>query len=206
MGRTRRRKGAGERNNNFTGQDADVKQIACTDKVLAYERLYNRYRERLFYHALGIAKDAEAAQEIVQEVFIKAYREKRLFTQGFQIKAWLYRVTTNTCLNHIRNRKRRAEILEIHGDMLIPEGKDVQRRVYNKQVGGIWGKLITRLSRHHREIIELRFWRGLTYAEISEFLNIKQGTVMSRLSRARAHLAVIAEADGYDADTLDHAA
>ncbi|MDG1950834.1 MAG: RNA polymerase sigma factor, partial [bacterium] len=155
MGRTRVRSGGRK---DITGQDADLKQAAFTDRTLAYERLFCRYQQRLFWHALGIVKDPQAAEDMVQKVFIKAFAEKRLFIESFRIRAWLYRVTSNWCFNYNRDRKRRKEILALNGDMLRPDGEDLQRRVYTQQVGGVMGNLMKQLTADHRQILTLRYW------------------------------------------------
>jgi len=117
-------------------------------------------------------------------------KEPRFFNPEFKMKAWLYRVTTNLCFNLVRNRKRRAAILET-----VPQAKstaaDQSQVVYRTQQQAALAEAMSRLSESHRTILMLRFYSDLSYAEIAETLDIKLGTVMSRLSRAKSRLAEV---------------
>ena len=165
----------------------DIKQLAASNPQAAMDLVVQKYRERLFYHALYIVKDWEEAYDAVQEVFIRAIRERRFFNEDFRIKAWLYRVTSNLCFNLVRNRKRRGAILET-----VPRedssAADQVEQVFAGERQQEMLRAIDQMTSDHREILMLRYYSDLSYAEISETLDIKLGTVMSRLSRARGRL------------------
>ncbi|MDP6932267.1 MAG: RNA polymerase sigma factor, partial [Myxococcota bacterium] len=135
----------------------------------------------------------------VQDVFIRAMRERRFFDPEFRMKAWLFRVTSNLCFNRVRDKKRRGQLLE---QQKRSEG------VLAKQVDSVFAGQRTermnvaleQLTEAHREILILRYYDDLSYAEIAETLNIALGTVMSRLSRARCRLL---EAVGQQKAELD---
>jgi RNA polymerase sigma-70 factor (ECF subfamily) len=167
--------------------EADLKALAETDPRMAMDMVTRKFRDRLFYHALGITKDWEEAYDVVQEVFIRAMREQRLFTPEFRIKAWLFRVTSNLCFNLVRDRKRRGAILETFPppDRAKPDQLD---RVFKGERRDEVLAAIDVMTRDHREILMLRYYDDLSYAEIASVLEVKLGTVMSRLSRARTRL------------------
>lgn len=151
------------------------------------EMTIQKYREPLYFHARYIVKDHQEAYDLVQEVFIKAMRETRFFNEDFKIKAWLYRVTSNLCFNQLRNRKRRGAILDT---MMKPEAlvaDQVETVFAAEQKEEVMGAL-AELSDDHRDILVLRYYDDLSYAEIADVLQVKLGTVMSRLSRARMRL------------------
>ncbi len=173
--------------------DEDIKAVARDDRRAAYDLATRKFRDRLYYHAYYITKDHEEAYDVVQEVFIRAMREKRFFNEDFRMKAWLFRVTSNLCFNLVRDRKRRGAILET-----VPREEnsraDQVDKVFNGERRGEVMAALDLMTEDHRKILILRYYDDLSYAEIAEVLGIKLGTVMSRLSRARTRLlGVMAE-------------
>ena len=163
------------------------KQVARQDRRMAMDMVVRDFRARLFQHAFFIVKDSQEAYDAVQEVFIKAMRETRFFDEQFRMKAWLFRVTSNLCYNIVRDRRRRGGILESLGRPDRTQANQMER----VQRGQRRDEILTtmgKLGRNHREILVLRYYHDLSYAEIAEVLDVKLGTVMSRLSRARARL------------------
>ena len=151
------------------------------------EMVIRKFREPLYFHARYIVKDHQEAYDVVQEVFIKAMREQRLFNDEFKIKAWLFRVTSNLCFNQVRNRKRRGAILDT---MMKPEafGADQIETIFAGEQRNEVMAALGKLSEDHKEILILRYYDDLSYSEIADVLQVKLGTVMSRLSRARVRL------------------
>ncbi len=167
--------------------EAQIKALAARDPRLAAEILFARYRERLEFHAWGILRDAQEARDAVQEVFIKAMREPRLFEEDFKTQAWLYRVTRNLCFNIVRDRRRRGGILAAMPTE-TSRADDQVEKVFSGEQQDEMLEAVQKLSADHRAILMLRYYEDLSYAEIADRLQIKMGTVMSRLSRARDRL------------------
>jgi RNA polymerase sigma-70 factor (ECF subfamily) len=167
--------------------DEEFKALAGENRRLAMEMVVRKYRERLLRHALYIVKDGEEAYDVVQEVFVKAIRERRLFEEEFRIKAWLYRVTSNLCFNLVRNRRRRGAILEANPFSERTQADQVDRVFEGERRADVLAA-IDLMTADHREILLLRYYDDLSYADIADVLQVKLGTVMSRLSRARARL------------------
>ena len=172
--------------------ETDIKKLAASNTKAAMEAVIRKYREPLYFHARYIVKDHQEAYDVVQEVFIKAMRETRIFDEEFKIKAWLFRVTSNLCFNQVRNRKRRGAILDT---MMKPEAfgaKQLESVFAGQQREEVMASL-EELSDDHKEILLLRYYDDLSYAEIADVLQVKLGTVMSRLSRARMRLMTVME-------------
>lgn len=167
--------------------DDVIKQIAQSDRRRAMGLVVRKYGDRIMKHAAYILKSVDDAVDVTQEVFIKAMKEPRFFDEGFKMKAWLFRVTSNLCFNQVRDKKRRKGLLEKHprprsvsadqDDLVFADER--QRKIL---------EAIGTLSKNHAEILKLRYYSDLSYAEIADTLEIKLGTVMSRLSRARGRL------------------
>jgi len=164
-----------------------IKELARTDREAASEAVIRRWREPLFRHAASIVKDAQEALDVAHEVLIRALREPRFFDPPFQMKAWLYRVTSNLCFNRVRDRRRRREILAAEPLPTATEADQASRVIVSERQVRI-RRALDELTENHREILLLRYWGDLSYVEIGRTLGIELGTVMSRLSRARARL------------------
>lgn len=170
-----------------TPADADIKVLARANRLRAIEEVVARYSDRLYLHAWHILHDAQEARDVVQEVFIKALREPRFFDAEFKMQAWLYRVTRNLCFNLSRDRRRRENILAAHPAERACRADPLDVIFHGEQREEIL-EAVNALTEDHREILLLRYYEDLSYAEIAERLDIKLGTVMSRLSRARDRL------------------
>jgi RNA polymerase sigma-70 factor (ECF subfamily) len=173
--------------NQAVMDDDAIKAVARQDRRAAADLIVRKYRDRLFHHASYILKDYQQAMDVTQDVFIKAMREDRFFDEGFKMKAWLFRVTSNLCFNIRRDKKRRAAILETV-DRPTSTAPDQVELVFSNQASETMMAALDKLSENHRKILMLRYYSDLSYAEIAATLDIKLGTVMSRLSRAKHQL------------------
>ena len=169
----------------------EIKAIAARDRDRAFDLLVRKYRDRIYYHALYITKDSAEAFDVAQDAFVRAYHESRMFDEGFKMKAWLFRVCTNRCYNIVRDRHRRGGILDRLGkqtDALQEQHRAIDS-VLAKELSKEMSAALNKLSADHRTILILRYYDDLSYQEIADTLQVKLGTVMSRLSRAKARLA-----------------
>jgi RNA polymerase sigma-70 factor (ECF subfamily) len=174
------------------GEDDDLKRLARRDRNVALNTIVQRHRPRLLRHAANIVRDEDAAADIVQEVFIRAMREPRLFDADFKIGAWLYRVTNNLALNAARNHRRRGDILagmKMSSELAPTQLEEVQ---HNQRRGRV-STALECLSANHRRVLQERFYRDLSYGEIANALDVKMGTVMSRIARAKVALLELVE-------------
>lgn len=167
--------------------DDAIKQIALTQRSRAMDLVVRKYGTQLQSHARNILKDPQLAADACQEVFIKCMHEARFFDPEFRMRAWLYRVTTNLCLNMVRDRRRRGDLIEQHMRVRSSAPDQVDRVLNGQQQRSLLTAMDS-LTQDHRQILLRRYYDDLSYNELSSVLDVKLGTVMSRLSRARTAL------------------
>lgn len=176
-----------------------VKRIQNGDKS-AFKDLVERYQNKLFSIAFGMVRQREDAMDLVQEAFLKAYRNLDKFEGTSAFYTWLYRITVNVCIDHIRKIKKRYEVdyddqklvdSKIVGEnTLLPStlGINPDHNLRRKELLEQIDKALEKLSPNHRQAIILREIHGLSYDEIADVLDVSKGTVMSRLHHARKNL------------------
>jgi len=165
----------------------------------AFVSLMRQYRSDLINVAYGITLDREESQDIVQEVFLKVFRNIHSFNGKSGLGTWLYRITVNESLNQLRKWKRRLNwqhqslTQETSGDAVNPpelgsEKFSPSNLFEEKESAWRFEKELKALPQKTRAVFVLRENQGLSYDEIARVLNIKRGTVCSRLYHARLKL------------------
>lgn len=143
-----------------------------------------RFKDTVFRICLGFSKNHGDAEDLVQEVYLRAYDKLESLRHPDLKKEWLYRIARNICLNQVkRNSRWSISSLEPGDDRQVAETPEVQ--LDQAEQLRILKNVINRLPRKQREIFVLKEYSRLSYREIAAVLDIKEGTVMSRLSRAR---------------------
>ncbi len=170
---------------------------ALEGDMRSFEELIYQYEKKVYNVALRVFKNPEDAKDISQDVFIKIYKNLNKFDNKSSFSTWLYRITTNTCIDELRKRKGR-ETISIDNDIEDDEGSfkrefadnepTPEEKVISKEGESEIIKSMNTLSDEHRTIIVMRDIEGLSYTEISEAIGISIGTVKSRISRARLQL------------------
>lgn len=170
----------------------------------AFEILVEDQKKIVFNLALRMLGNEEDAYDISQDAFLKAYTNLSGFRGDCKFSSWLYKLTTNLCLDFIRKRNRHkviplvyeddngdSEYLEIPDETYSPEAQTEQKQMRESVRNGL-----NRLPPQQREILVLREIGGMRYDEIGSQLGIEEGTVKSRIFRARKKLCEILSSDG----------
>jgi len=139
-------------------------------------------------YAFSIVRNREDAEDAVQEALLKAYKELSSYDYSKSFKGWWFTIIRNCCLDLLRKRQVRSTSDDIDIDDL-PSAKISRQKELEQDDEINWA--LNQLAPDHRQIIELRYFGDCSYREISETLNIPEGTVMSRLHSARQSLANI---------------
>lgn len=172
--------------------DAQAIKLCQAGNKSAFRYLVDQYRERAYYSALGIVRSHEAALDLSQDAFVRAYRHIQKFDTTKKFFTWYYQILRNLCLNFIRDKKRHArsfsEVDESQIKALSDEREDASTMAeQNELKEALWAALDD-LKPKEREIIMLKDFQDLPYKEIADILDIPIGTVMSRLFNARKAL------------------
>ena len=157
----------------------------------AFNTLIEKYQKKIYYLARKIVMNHQDADEVVQETFIKAYKNISHFSEEYKFYTWLYRIATNTSLSLLKKRKSQGLSLEelSENDYFQPESSDDTQQIsQTSELNMLVKKALENLSPQLRTVFILRTWEELSYNEIAETLKISKGTVMSRLNRARNKL------------------
>ena len=172
-----------------------IREVQSGD-VNAFEAIVREYEKSVYNIALRMCGDREDALDISQESFLKAYHALANFRGESKFSVWLYRIVSNTCLDFLRERKRRAEVsLSVEDD----EGESAEREIADETLSPerLYERKLTReavqrallsLPEDQRKILLLREIQGFSYEEIGRVLSLESGTVKSRIFRARRKL------------------
>jgi RNA polymerase sigma-70 factor (ECF subfamily) len=177
--------------------DLELVERCQQGDMAAYEVLVGRHRQRVYQYAYSCVRHEQDATDLSQETFVKAWQAIRGFKKTAQFSTWLYRITTNLCIDRARRRERRPEVSfeeavdpDSDVNVAVPPSsqplpiEEAQRAELRQQIDAA----IAELSPEHRAVVQLREFEGLDYAEIAKAVGCDLGTVMSRLHYARKHL------------------
>jgi RNA polymerase sigma-70 factor (ECF subfamily) len=176
----------------------------------AFEPLVREHEKNVYNLALRTLGNAQDAEDVTQEAFLKAYRSLASFRGESKFSVWLYRIVTNLCLDALRAGKRRAaQSLTVEGE----NGEDEELSVPDERFSPehLLDRKLTReavqrglgqLSDEARQILLLREIQGMSYDEIAETLSLDLGTVKSRIFRARKRLCAFLLQDGNLPDAI----
>ena len=158
------------------------------------------YMGPLYSAALRMTRNPADAEDLVQETYLRAYRGFEGFREGTNLKAWLYRILTNTFINQYRAAKRRPEQVDLDdvedlylyrrlgGLEAVAAGRGPEAEVIDAIPEAAVKEALESLPEQFRMAVLLADVEGFAYKEIAEILDVPIGTVMSRLHRGRKQL------------------
>lgn len=157
----------------------------------AYAELVNRYQGYVFTLTLRMIKSREDAEEVAQDVFIKAYRSLADFRGESKFSTWLYTITNTTCITFLRKKKLNIHSLDNEKVFEVAENHDSgfnANLVEQKSKVNMVNQAIALLSQDDAEVITLFYKAEQNLDEISKILGLESNTVKVRLHRARTRL------------------
>ena len=166
----------------------------------AFGELVERYQSKVFNLAYRLLNDPDEAADVSQEAFLRIYRGIDKFHGGSQLGTWIYRIVHNLCLDELKKKRRRPQIVADPadddgdgGDSLLDrlpdESAEPQSQIMTSETQRLVRAAIARLKPHHRDVLVLYDLMGHSYNEIADMLCTNVGTIKSRLNRARLALS-----------------
>ncbi len=166
-----------------------VKMVRENNQELFVE-IVRRYQQPLYRYASTLARDQEVAQDIVQEALIKAYTNLRSFNTKKKFSSWMYRITHNQAMDYFRSQRKYTS-LELLPELLhsLVSKSDVEATLDEQLLREKVDQVIDQLPLQYRGVVALYYLEGKKYAEISEVMQVPEGTVATWLRRSKVLLA-----------------
>lgn len=188
---------AGLRTGSTTQREDDelVRRLRTGDEA-AYEELLSRFQQPVYNLAYRLLNDPGDASDVVQEVFLKVFRNVSHFRRQSSLKTWIYRITVNEAHNQrrwfFRHRSREVglddEPEQIHTQNVPDSERSPFDCTFDREKHELIEGALARINPLFREVVILRDVEDLSYEEIAEVLQISLGTVKSRILRGREAL------------------
>ncbi|CAN5194829.1 sigma-70 family RNA polymerase sigma factor [soil metagenome] len=137
-------------------------------------------------YARALARDADIADDLVQDTLVRALRSEKLFLGG-DLRAWLYTILTNLNRNRRRSLARQPTMMELHDTAADASGTEAEGRDISRA--------LATLAEDQRAVLLLVVLEGLSYRDVADIQGVPIGTVMSRLARARAQVKAALEGE-----------
>jgi len=183
-------------------RDPDVRsmlQVRDADDATAFAELVDRYQHRLIgimHHVVG---NAEEAEDLAQEVFLRVYRTRKRYHPEAKFSTWLFTIANNLALNTLRSRQRKPVVplpVQESGPLgprpaeqiVADRGQPPGHRLQQQELAGVIRQALEGLNERQRMAVVLNKFEDMNYAEIAEIMGLTTKAVKSLLSRARAAL------------------
>lgn len=165
-----------------------IEKTISGDKV-AFRKLYDVYKGKVYATAKNITKDEKAAEDILQEVFVTVYTKLYKLKKAAAFEVWLYKIVINSCNNYFRKNKRSITCEDSIIENLSGEAGEMPNEIIERKEAYIELKsCIDRLSDKLKICIIFYYFNDMSIKEIADILNCSEGTVKSRLFKAKKNL------------------
>jgi len=160
----------------------------------AYSEIMKNYRNSVYYTILKMIRNPDDAEDLTMEAFSKAFKNLDKFKKDFTFSTWLFRIATNNTIDFIR--KKRLVTTSIHTSIKDEGGKNIEIDIKDSNLNPnqitikkekilLIRKFVDKLPSKYQKLIKLRYFKELSYKEISETTNAPLGTIKAQLFRAR---------------------
>lgn len=177
--------------------EKNLVDLSAGGDVEAFEKLIQSHQKKVYNIALRMTKNPEDAQELAQDTFIRAFIAIKKFRGESSFSTWLYRIAMNVCTDFLRKRNKAVVISidqgaigsESEQPIQLPEDAPGPDELSEKrQLKQLVRQAMDSLSAEHRQVLILRDLMDLSYRDIANTLSVSEGTIKSRINRAREGL------------------
>jgi RNA polymerase sigma-70 factor (ECF subfamily) len=167
-------------------QDAALVQAIVQGDMQALETLFNKYQASVYQTAYGVTRDAQVAEEVLQDVFFRLYRFADRINGALPLAPWLYRVTINLCYNRFKGLRMWTDSFhELTERLFAPPHESPERTAEHNELHTLLQEALRELEPKQRAVLVLRYLHEYNIGEIAEIMGLPEGTVKSRLFHAR---------------------
>lgn len=180
-------------------EEKDLICRAARGDAEAFRQLVEAYQTPAYRLAARMC-GPDSAEDVTQEAFLAAWRALPEFRGDCRFSTWLYRLVSNAAIDCLRREKKHRDTGDVD-DLELPDGgPSPQEQAERNDTRDAVRRALDRLSPEHRQVLLLRFMQELDYGEIARALNVSEGTVKSRINRAKSKLReVLAAGNFFDA-------
>lgn len=151
-----------------------------------YAELINRYQSKVFFILKKMLGHSQNHQDIIQEIFIKAYYHLPEYRSNYDFSAWLYRIAVNHCLDELRKQKRTPSVVQT--EIMLVDSHTPEDEYLEKEHRLLVRQRMLTLEEKYRQVLDMRYLQYLSYEEISKKLSVPISTIRMRLSRGKMKL------------------
>jgi len=163
----------------------------------AFSELMDKYKDPIYFMLLKMVNNNDDAEDLTLEAFGKAFNRLNQYTPSFAFSTWLFKIATNNCIDFLRKKKKNVMsidnrvsnkdgeeyMFEIKSDGMTPE-----QIAMNDQKIQLMRQYVKKLKPRYQTLVEMRYFKEMSYDEISKEMNLPLGTVKAQLFRAREFL------------------
>ncbi len=179
---------------NKAKEDVELIHLAMNGESKAYDKLMKKYRKSVYYLILKMIRYTNDAEDITQETFTKAFSSLDKYDSKFAFSTWLYKIASNACIDFIR--KKKLDTMSISVGVLMDDESTMEIQIkdsnlipdaemFKTERNEYLNKAIEQLPEKYKILIDLRYFKELSYDELAEKMDLPLGTVKAQLHRAK---------------------
>lgn len=174
--------------------DYKIVILAIDGNQKAYEELFKRYKDAIYYMLLKMVNNKVDAEDLTFEAFGKAFRNLKQYSPKFAFSTWLFKIASNNCIDFLRKRRNNTVSIDrneyddsekSYVMTLVSDGLNPEQAIVREQEAMIMRHKVSLLKERYRRLVELRYFKEYSYEEIADELDLPLGTVKAQLFRAR---------------------